>query len=293
MCLSIVMKIGVGLPATIPGVPRSLILDWARQAEKGPFSSLGMIDRVVYQNYEPLITLAAVAGVTERIRLITTVLVAPPRSTGLFAKQCASLDVISNGRLTLGLGLGNREDDYAAAGVSFKERGKLFDRQLEALERVWSGQALSDSVGAIGPQPVQNGGPELLIGGYSDAAIHRIKRWGHGFISGMGDAQRAEQSFRQVEKAWQEAGRHGKPRLVGGAYFMLGPDARDRASKYILDYYTFAGSKAQTVLSSIPDTEERLRSLIKAFAEIGTDELVLWPCIPDTEQLTRLTELIR
>src|SRR6266567_1223165 len=153
------MKIGIGLPSAIPGVQGSLILEWAKQAEQGPFSSLGVLDRVVYGNYEPLMALAAVAGVTTRLRLMTTVLIATLRNTGILAKQAASLDALSGGRLTLGLGVGGREDDFLAAPADFKNRGKRFDAQLEQLARIWSGQAVSDQVGVIGPAPIQPGGP--------------------------------------------------------------------------------------------------------------------------------------
>ncbi len=136
------MKIGIGLPATTPGVQGKLILDWARQADAGPFSSLGLIDRIVYDNYEPLITLAAVGGATERIRLATTVLLAPLRNGALLAKQSASLDALSGGRLTLGLAVGGREDDYQIAEKSLKNRGKRFVEQLALMERIWSGQLL-------------------------------------------------------------------------------------------------------------------------------------------------------
>ena len=109
------MQIGIGLPANIPGVQGKLILDWAKKADSGPFSSLGLIDRLVYPNYEPLIAFAAAAGVTQRIRLMTTVLLAPLRNTAILAKQAASLDALSGGRLTLGLAIGGREDDFHAA----------------------------------------------------------------------------------------------------------------------------------------------------------------------------------
>src|SRR6266436_8800484 len=131
------MQIGIGLPGTIPGVQGKLILDWAKRADAGPFSSLGNLDRLVYPNYEALITLAAAAGVTQRIRLITTVLLAPLHNAGVLAKQTASLDALSGGRLTLGLGVGGREDDFRATETSFEDRGRRFDRQLETLHRIW------------------------------------------------------------------------------------------------------------------------------------------------------------
>jgi alkanesulfonate monooxygenase SsuD/methylene tetrahydromethanopterin reductase-like flavin-dependent oxidoreductase (luciferase family) len=113
------MEIGVGLPATIPGASGSLVLDWARRADSGPFSSLGVIDRLVYKNHEAIISLAAAAAVTERVRLMTTVLIAPVRDAALLAKQSATIDAFSGGRLTLGLGVGAREDDFRAASAPF------------------------------------------------------------------------------------------------------------------------------------------------------------------------------
>src|SRR6266699_6339441 len=174
----LVMQIGIGLPGTIPGVQGELILDWARRAESGPFSSLATLDRLVYPNYEALISLAAVAGVTQRVRVMTSVLIAPLRSPAMLAKQAASLDALSGGRLTLGLGVGGREDDFIAAGVPFHRRGKIFEEQLTTMKRIWLGQPFSDDVGPIGPAPAQPGGPELLIGGYSPVAIQRVGRWG-------------------------------------------------------------------------------------------------------------------
>src|SRR5947208_10854241 len=159
------MKIGIGLPATIPGTEGKRILDWAKKADSGPFSSLSILDRLIYPNYESLITLAAVAGVTQRIRLITTVLLAPLRNPALLAKQAASLDALSGGRLTLGLGIGGREDDFRAAGAPFHDRGHRFEQQLDTIKRIWAGERLGDGVGPIGPRPVQPGGPELLLGG--------------------------------------------------------------------------------------------------------------------------------
>ena len=116
------MQIGIGLPSAIRGVESGLILDWAKRADAGPFSSLGTIDRIVYPSFEPLVSLAAVAAVTQRIGLMTTVLLAPTRNAGILAKQAATLDALSGGRLTLGLGVGRREDDFRAVPASFRTR---------------------------------------------------------------------------------------------------------------------------------------------------------------------------
>src|SRR4051812_48810272 len=110
------VDIGIGLPSTIPGVEGRQITEWARRGEAAGFSSLGTIDRLVYPNYEPLIALAAAAAVTERIRLMTAILLAPLRTNdALLAKQAASLQDLSGGRLVLGMAPGGREDDYEAS----------------------------------------------------------------------------------------------------------------------------------------------------------------------------------
>lgn len=286
------MKIGLGLPAVIPGVPGGQILAWARKADFGPFSSLGLIDRLVFPNYDVLITLAAAAGATERIRLMTTVLLAPLRNAAILAKQAASLDALSGGRFTLGLGVGGREDDSLAAGVPFHRRGKIYDEQLTTMHRIWSGQPVNESGGIIGPEPVQQGGPEILIGGYTPAALKRLEQWGDGYISGGGGPQRASQFFRMSEEIWEAAGRSGKPRLVGAAYIALGQDGLERGGAYIRDYYSMLGPMVEGMVSALPTTIEAIRNLVHAYEDIGTDELILWPTTPDLEQIDQLADLV-
>ena len=287
------MKIGIGLPSTIPGTEGTRILDWAKKADSASFSSLSILDRLVYPNYESLITLAAVAGVTQRIRLITTVLLAPLRNPVLLAKQAASLDALSGGRLTLGLGIGGREDDYHAASVPFKKRGKLFDEELEILTKIWSGQPLNDTIGPIGPNPSQSKGPEILIGGYSPASIQRVGRWGNGFIAGGRDPKGTQQFFQLAQETWQGAGRPGKPRLVGCFYYALGPDAKERAGAYLRNYYSFIGPMVDGMINSLPLTIDAIKGRIQAYEEIGADEVIIWPCTPDLEQFDQLAELFR
>jgi len=287
------MKIGIGLPASIPGVSGERILEWAKKADSGPFSSLGIIDRLAYPNFEPLITLAAAAGATRRIRLMTTVLIAPLRNAGMLAKQAASLDALSGGRLTLGLGVGAREDDFRAAPAEFHNRGRRFEEELTFMKRIWSGQPLDTNIGSVGPKPVRQGGPEVLIGGYSPAAIKRVGRWGDGIIlGGSSNPDVGRQFYAVAEEAWKAENRPGKPRLVACMYYGLGPNAAERAGAYIRNYYAFAGQRAEFIASSIPSTPEAIKRAMQTFSDIGADEMVFWACIPDLDQVDRLAELV-
>jgi alkanesulfonate monooxygenase SsuD/methylene tetrahydromethanopterin reductase-like flavin-dependent oxidoreductase (luciferase family) len=286
------MDISIGLPATIPGTRGSLVLDWAKRADSGPFSSLGILDRLVYPNYEPLITLAAAAAVTSRVRLMSTVLIAPLRGAGVLAKQAATIDALSGGRLTLGLGVGAREDDFQAAPASFHERARRFEEQLAIMKRVWSGQSVSNEVGPIGPPPARAGGPELLIGGYSPTPIQRVGRWGDGFISGgIPDPEQVRQMFDLAEESWRAEGREGRPRLVACLYYALGPNAA-RGGDYIRHYYSYFGPAADDMARSIPSSPETLDNLIRGFGEVGADEVVCWPTVAELEQVDRLAEVV-
>src|SRR6266540_5050292 len=133
------MDVGIGLPTTIPGTEGRTLVEWARRAEEAGFSTLGTIGRLVYPNYDELIALAAAAAVTERIRLTTSILIAPLHAnTALLAKQTASLDRLSGGRLVLAVGLGGRDDDYVASGLPTTGRGRRLEERLEELKRIWT-----------------------------------------------------------------------------------------------------------------------------------------------------------
>src|SRR5215207_3389256 len=286
------MDVSIGLPATIPGTKGSLVLDWVKRADSGPFSSLGILDRLVNPNYGSLITLAAAAAVTSRVRLMSTILIAPLRRAGVLAKQAATLDALSGGRLTLGLGVGAREDDFQFAPASFHDRGRRFEEQLELMKRVWSGQPVSDEIGPVGPPPAQAGGPELLIGGYTPVSIRRVGRWGDGFISGgVRDPEQVRQLFDLAEESWRDEGREGKPRLVASLYYSLGPNAA-RGGDYIRDYYSYFGPGADDMARSIPSSPKAIEGLIQGFGDVGADEVVCWPTVAELDQVDRLAEII-
>lgn len=289
------MDIGVGLNATIPGVAGRDILDWARRADEGGLSSLGVIDRMTYPNHEPLVTLAAVAAVTERIRLTTTVLVAPQRNPGILAKQAATIDSISGGRLTLGIGIGGRESDYdaAEARIDFSERASVVEHQLDLMRRVWAGEPPSEGLDPMGPEPASPGGPEILYGGYSDAAANRAGRMADGFIAGNLPPEKARGFYDVAVEAWEEEGRDGRPRFVLCGYWGLGDDETlERGRDYLRDYYGFREGMAERAAGSMLASAGALRERFDAAEEAGVDEVILWPSVPDLDQLDRYLEVV-
>jgi alkanesulfonate monooxygenase SsuD/methylene tetrahydromethanopterin reductase-like flavin-dependent oxidoreductase (luciferase family) len=275
------MDVGIGLPSTIRGTTGPQIVEWAKRAEARGFSSLGTIDRVVYANYEPLIALAAAAAVTERIKLATTILIAPLRVSGaMLAKQAASVDALSGGRLVLGVAVGGREDDFEATGADLGTRGKAFDHMLEQWDEIWSGDA-------IGPAAH----PTVIIGGSANAAFRRAAAH-DGWIMGGGSPDQFREGLAKLEEAWQAAGREGKPRTMALSYYALGDDAQAAAQAYLGDYYAFTGNFAQMIVDSAATDAATVKAYVQGFADAGCDELILFPCDPDPGQVDLLADAL-
>jgi alkanesulfonate monooxygenase SsuD/methylene tetrahydromethanopterin reductase-like flavin-dependent oxidoreductase (luciferase family) len=280
------MDVGIGLPNAVRGVDRAGIVDWAQRAEAAGFSSLGTIDRIVYSNYESLIALAAAAAVTERIRLATDILIAPLRqNTALLAKQAATIDNLSGGRLVLGLAPGGREDDYEASGVDFHRRGRIFDAQLGELARLWSGD------GGVGPPPV-NGRPGLFVGGTSDVAYRRVARHADGWTAGGGGAERFAPGREQALAAWRDEGRDGEPRTMALFYFSLGDRAEEDARENLGHYYSFLGEYAAMVADGADKSAGAIRDTLAAYEQAGADEVICFPASADPTQVDRLADAV-
>jgi alkanesulfonate monooxygenase SsuD/methylene tetrahydromethanopterin reductase-like flavin-dependent oxidoreductase (luciferase family) len=282
------MDIGIGLPNAVRGVARDGIVDWAPRAEAAGFSSLGTIDRIAYVNYESLIALAAAAAVTERIRLVTDILIAPLRSnTALLAKQAATIDHLSGGRVVLGLAPGGRDDDYALGGVDFHRRGRIFDAQLEALPRLWAGE------GGLGPEPASpNGRPALLVGGGSDVAFRRAARHADGWTAGGAGPAAFAQAREKLREAWREAGRDGEPRTMALCYFVLGDDPEGAARHSLGHYYSFAAEYAERIVAGAAKDADTIRGTLAAFEEAGADEVICFPASADPRQVELLAEAV-
>jgi alkanesulfonate monooxygenase SsuD/methylene tetrahydromethanopterin reductase-like flavin-dependent oxidoreductase (luciferase family) len=276
------MKIGIGLPNPIQDTPGGTLLEWARRAEGRGFSSLATIDRIAYPSYESIIALTGAAAVTERIGLVTNIVLAPTRNPVLLAKEAASLDQISGGRFILGLAVGARPDDFEATWQDFTTRGKRFDRDLEIMHAAWRGELVEGAQHPVGPRPVRGDRVPILMGGMSDAAIRRTIQWAIGWSVGGGPPEQGGPFAERVRAAWKEAGREGDPYIAGLSYFGLGDDAQDHATEYLTSYY---GEFGHQFAEWIPKSPDALRETVKKFEDFGFDELFLDPTNSDPTQV--------
>ena len=280
------MRIGVGLPSGIAGAHGQLILEWAARADKGPFTSLGVIDRLAYDSFEPLTTLAAVAAITSRVKLATTIVIGPLHNNALLAKAVASLDALSRSRLVLGLAVGARHEDYEAAGIDYRSRGRRLTEQLLTLRSLWDEST-------IGPRTARRRGPDLLVGGLSDQGYARMARYADGYVHGGGPPRAFARGADKARAAWRDMGRPGNPQIWAQAYFALGGDTEaETGRRYMREYYSFAGPVAERIASWTLTTPQEIAGFLRGYEEAGCDELVLFPTLPYISQLDRLIDAL-
>ena len=285
------MQIGITIPNGIPGVDGRALVEWGRATEAFGFDIVAVISRIAYPSHEELITLSAVAAATACVRLMPSILIAPLRDPVLLAKQAATLDRISGGRLVLGLGVGMRPDDFIATGTNFGDRGKRFDAMLEKMHALWRGEPPVEGARAACPEPV-NGKVPIYFGTLTNAprVIRRIARWGDGFIP-VGSPRMAEPIVEALHKAWTEQGREGKPRLVGASYFTLGND--EEAERNIHDYYDdFFPALGDAAAKAMPRTQEACRRVFEVYRDAGYDEFLFSAASADVAQVERLAEAV-
>jgi alkanesulfonate monooxygenase SsuD/methylene tetrahydromethanopterin reductase-like flavin-dependent oxidoreductase (luciferase family) len=277
------MDVAIGLPNAVPGTSGAELTEWARRADARGFSSLGTIDRIAYDNFEPLTALAAAAAVTERIGLCTSVLLGPLRPNAAeLAKRALSLQALSDGRFTLGIGIGGREDDYEASGIEMSDRGRTLDAMLARIREVWADDAIGPSV--AGP-------PGLLVGGGVDASFERAARVGDGWIAGGSGPDEFAKAAEKVRAAWSKAGRDGEPRLAGLAYYSLGPDAEQEACASLGHYYAWLGEEiAGMIVAGAAKDAETVQAYLGAYESAGCDELIFFPSSADAAQVDLLAD---
>ena len=297
--------IGIALP-NLPGVTPPLIPEFARRIEAGGCDAIWALDRLVYENPDPLTALAAAAAVTSRVRLGTSVLLAPLHSPVVLAKQLATLDLVSNGRLLVGLGIGSRPDDFAAAGVPFAGRGGRAAEMIRIMKQVWAGQAVRHQgkyfaieCGAVGPAPVQRPHPPVWMGGFQEVELKRIARIADGFV-GSGGA--GPDGFAGMwERVRQMVAAAGRPpdRFPNAclAYFNVGGDreqAKAQAMAALVRYYGpqfMSRYDPERALVFGPPEECARRA--QAYFDAGVQHLILVPTTLDAGQVDRIAREVR
>ena len=283
------MDIGVGLPSHLPGARRSDIVAWARRAEELGFASVVVTDRFAYDQLEPLSVLAVAGAVTDRIKLRTSVMVVPNRGEAApLAKQLASLQVLTEGRLEIGVGVGDRDIDYRLAGAKHRGRHRRLEVMLDEMRAVWAGR---DEYALVGPRPQAPGIP-IMIGGSGPKAWHRVARFGTGWTFAIGSPDDFAAGARGVLEAWDAQGRAGKPRLTAQRYFNLGASHRVEADQFLRSYFAFLGPFAEALVAATPMDAEAVGLVAEAFRRAGTDELAFLPTSTDLGELEELAGLL-
>jgi len=292
------MQVGLNLPVMVPGLDRERILEWARRIDAGPYSSLAAGERITFPNPEITVALSAAAAVTTRVRIFFNAMVLPLHSAVLKAKELATLDVISAGRLMLAVGAGAREEDFRALGAPFKDKrlGQL-EAQVQLMRRVWAGELVVEGARRpVEPLPLQAGGPEVLSASIYPGSIRRAARWADG-IAGFSfgpSTKEVQSSFETARAAWKDAGRASPPRLVTSCFFALGPEARNQMDQYLQRYLAFMGpGVARKIAAAVQTTSAKaLRAVVRELADVGTDELSLVPTTLDPDEVERVADLL-
>jgi alkanesulfonate monooxygenase SsuD/methylene tetrahydromethanopterin reductase-like flavin-dependent oxidoreductase (luciferase family) len=243
-----------------------------------------------------IVALSAAAAITRRVRIVATVAVVPLHRAALLAKQAASIDVISNGRLTLGVGIGGRDEDCLAVGAPTENRHERMAEQVALMRRLWRGEPPYEGAAPIGPKPIQAGGPEILVGSIFPRAVRRTMRWADGLSSWSfePDAAAVKETFRIATEAWQKAERPGRPRFVVGSYYALGPRADEHIDSALSQYLGIFGAEvARSIAASVRSrTTQAVLEAQRACEDIGADELIWVPLASELDQLERLTEIV-
>ncbi|CAN5734886.1 LLM class flavin-dependent oxidoreductase [soil metagenome] len=276
------MDVGIGLPNGVPGTDPSQIAQWACIADEGPFASVGVVDRIKYDTVDPLVSLAVAAAVTQRVELVTSIVIAPLREVTTMAKQARSVQAVSEGRLTLGLAIGARSDDYDISEFGTARRGDRLSEQLERMRELFA----ADDMGPVTADP-----PRMLVGGGSGSSFARAARYADGWIHGGSPPRHFARDEQQMQAAWQDAGRPGRPQVYSMAYYALDGE-HEQGRQYMLDYYAFTGAFAPRIADGLLTSAPAIREYVQAYDAAGCDHLLLFPTVADARQANLLAEAL-
>jgi alkanesulfonate monooxygenase SsuD/methylene tetrahydromethanopterin reductase-like flavin-dependent oxidoreductase (luciferase family) len=289
------MDVGLAFPQMTPDLDRDRIRAWCRAVDEGPFSSISAGERIAFDNLDGFTLCTAAAALTDRVRIGFNVVVAPWHAPALLAKELASIDVLSGGRLEVAVGVGGRQQDYEALGSPFTGRFGRLDAAVTELRRLWAGGEVVPGA-TVGPRPVQAGGPPVLCSGTGPKSLARAAHWADG-LTGFtlaADPAEAGATFRLAEQAWSEAGRTTAPRRVTGSFAVLGPGAEETLGAFARRYLDVFGTDVAAWLTErMPlSTPDALRTFLVGLASEGCDEVVLVPGDSDPDQVRRVAEVV-
>lgn len=287
-------------PAESPDVDG--ILAYAERAEALGFESLWAWDHVLlgvepsFPILDAIGTLTAIAARTTRIRLGTGVLVLPLRNPTVAAKALGTLDVISKGRLILGVAAGWYAREFDAVGVPFAQRGRLFERNLEILTRLWTEDRVSLRVDGLDlreavmrPRPVQRPRPPILIGGYVDAVLRRVATRGDGWLTYFYTPDGYRRAWAKIDAFAREAGRD--PKTLTGTNQLAILVGRSRAEtetpmrQWLQTEWDVAAWSESTIDHAIRGSVDECIEQLRAHVAAGVDRLILIPYRYDREQV--------
>ena len=290
------MKVGVCMPYMEPEFTRERLLDWCRLVDEGPFSSISCGERITGPTGEMRTLLSAAAALTQRVRIVPSLYVLPMHSAVWAAKEIASLDVVSGGRVTLTVGVGGRAADYQAVGAPFERRYQRLDAQIAEMRRIWKGEPPFEGADPVGPVPVQRGGPPILTGSMGPKAIARAARWADGIYAWSGNGEKAEiaRILDLAENAWQEGGRDQRPRRVAGFWYSLARDGAGRLQQYVYEYIRVLGEELAIAMAKGANrcTPDAVCESLDAMEELDCEEVFLVPATAELAEVERAAEIV-
>jgi alkanesulfonate monooxygenase SsuD/methylene tetrahydromethanopterin reductase-like flavin-dependent oxidoreductase (luciferase family) len=289
------------MPVMEPDLDASTLKAWAQVIDGGPFSSLCWGERIAFDNPDSLTLLGALAAWTDRVRLVTTVIVPQLHDSVMLAKGLATGDMLSGGRLTVGLGVGGRDEDYRAVGAdAATQTMRGLAERVAVMKRIWVGEQVTESVVPVGPPPLQSGGPELLNGTMGPKTVRSAASWADGLAGTTLDLNVDKQNelFDVARQAWAEAGKR-KPHLATSFWFAIGDDAQEaraQVHRHLLRYMNWI--PVSVVDAMAPTTgwagnDDELLDVLHKFSDIGTDEIHLIPTSSDLDQVRRVAEVAK
>ena len=293
------MFIGLSIPSTVDGCDRETLIEWIQRIDRGPFSRLATGERIASPFLDLMSVLSAAAVLTERVPIQALISLAPLYEPALLAKQAASVDLLSGGRFTLGVGVGMREYDYALAGKPeiFSRRIAELDTRVDALRAVWNGSyPLPEGAPPLGPTPTTPGGPPIFASSLGPKSMRRAVRWADGLAGfHMGpDLDETAKIFENFRREWQTAGRDGAPHLQLAFWFALADRPQERLHAFAHDYLMIFGARAADAMAGrcSAHSATAIREILRRLEDQGCDEAILTPTTASLDELSAAEDFV-